>query len=120
VLSNIENLLDVKLPIKQLSGDQVNEFGDDIAETLEAQCDICYSYLRARDDSGGAANSNTSSSYKQQNDLPDQLCTNKACHRSYHTACILSTLRAKGGRDSLGCMYGNCPFCFEPMVVKYK
>ncbi|KAJ0039643.1 hypothetical protein Pint_27822 [Pistacia integerrima] len=98
-LENVANLLDAELPRPpdyQNSDQQV-------------ECGICYAQFLPVDDELGAK-SGCGTDYK---------CDNTSCSRAFHSVCLADWLRSiTTTRQSYDVLFGNCPYCSEPVAVK--
>jgi E3 ubiquitin-protein ligase FANCL len=98
IKSNIESVLNIKLPLKDES--QNDEY--------LVECSICYSYSLDTDESNSLSKN-----------TPDQVCNNTKCNRMYHTSCLIDWLQSiPTTRTSFGTLFGTCVYCQEPIAVK--
>ncbi|XP_058069631.1 uncharacterized protein LOC131218820 isoform X2 [Magnolia sinica] len=75
----------------------------------QVDCGICYAYYLPVDDELGALSGSR----------PDYTCDNPNCSRAFHSVCLGDWLRTiTTTRQSFGVLFGNCPYCSEPVVVK--
>eukprot|EP00884_Botryococcus_braunii_P000251 jgi/Botrbrau1/10226/Bobra.0362s0016.1 len=94
---NLEEVLGQQLP-KKLAAAQM--------EDASLDCCICYAYRLPTEDG-------------QQGPVPDVHCDNRRCSRPFHRACLLEWLQSvPGTRKSFSTVFGQCPFCEEPVAVK--
>nr|XP_010939324.1 E3 ubiquitin-protein ligase FANCL isoform X2 [Elaeis guineensis] len=75
----------------------------------QVDCGICYAqYLPVDDEFGDNSGS-----------APDYTCENLSCSRAFHTVCLRDWLRSiTTTRQSFDVLFGNCPYCSEPVAVK--
>ncbi|XP_070012070.1 uncharacterized protein [Nicotiana sylvestris] len=96
---NLANVLDV-----QLHGPSSVEKTDP-----QTECGICYAqYLPIDDELGAKSGSGT-----------DCTCENNSCSRAFHSVCLgdwLSSITTT--RQSFDVLFGNCPYCSDPIAVK--
>ncbi len=98
IKSNIETILNIKLPLKDESKN----------DEYLVECSICYSYSLDSDESGSLSKS-----------TPDQVCNNAKCSRMYHASCLVDWLQSiPTTRTSFGTLFGACVYCQEPIAVK--
>ncbi|XP_055962452.1 uncharacterized protein LOC126654975 [Mercurialis annua] len=75
----------------------------------EMECGICYAQFLPIDDELGPR-SGTST---------DFTCENSNCNRAFHSVCLGDWLRSiTTTRQSYNVLFGNCPYCSEPVAVK--
>ncbi|XP_024362240.1 uncharacterized protein [Physcomitrium patens] len=99
VRENLEDLLDVTFPSPQ----------DSNRDDVSSECIICYSY-RLLDGKEGAS---------ERGSVPDRVCDNGSCGRPFHTSCLAEWLRSlPTTRQSFDVLFGSCPHCSHPIVVK--
>ncbi|KAL3813719.1 hypothetical protein ACJIZ3_014987 [Penstemon smallii] len=98
-LENLARIFDTQLP--QAPHGQKNE--------SEVECGICYAqYLPIDDELGASSGSAT-----------DFTCENGNCNRGFHTVCLGDWLRSiTTTRQSFDVLFGNCPYCSDPVAVK--
>ncbi|KAK2981236.1 hypothetical protein RJ640_030625 [Escallonia rubra] len=74
-----------------------------------SECGICYAqYLPIDDELGAKSGSGT-----------DYTCDNNTCSRAFHSVCLGDWLRSiTTTRQSFDVLFGNCPYCSEPVAVK--
>ncbi|XP_010245636.1 PREDICTED: E3 ubiquitin-protein ligase FANCL isoform X2 [Nelumbo nucifera] len=99
-------------------------FNENLASTLEmplpgpqdvqkddkqVECGICYAqYLPVDDELGARSGSG-----------PDYACENIKCCKAFHSVCLADWLRSiTTTRQSFDVLFGNCPYCSEPVAVK--
>ncbi|KAL8125058.1 uncharacterized protein LOC141719642 isoform X1 [Apium graveolens] len=96
---NLTNIFDMKLP-----GPPSVHINDQ-----QTECGICYAqYLPMDVELGSSSGSST-----------DYTCDNKACNRAFHSICLgdwLLTLTTT--RQSFDVLFGNCPYCSDPVAIK--
>ncbi|PON92149.1 E3 ubiquitin-protein ligase FANCL [Trema orientale] len=75
----------------------------------QVECGICYAQsLPVDEELGDKSGSGT-----------DYLCENANCHRGFHSICLGDWLRSiTTTRQSFNVLFGNCPYCSEPVAVK--
>lgn len=89
---NLERILGIRFPCKRVENVQEAEFN--------AECGICYSY-------------------KLGTSIPEELCKNLRCSRSFHHSCIFEWLKSlPNTRTSFDTVFGFCPYCSERFAVK--
>lgn len=75
----------------------------------QVECGICYAQCLPIDDELGD-NSGSGTDY---------MCENTNCSRAFHSTCLVDWLRAiTTTRQSFNVLFGNCPYCSEPVAVK--
>ncbi|CAI9272448.1 unnamed protein product [Lactuca saligna] len=96
---NLSNLLEIQLPKPQ--GVEKNE--------QQIECGICYSeFLPINDEFGANSGGKT-----------DYSCENSICNKAFHSVCLGDWLRSiTTTRQSFNVLFGNCPYCSEPVAVK--
>ena len=72
------------------------------------ECGICYAHrIGAADGDGG------------EGTIPDAVCGNPSCARSYHESCLFEWLHSlPGARTSFDRVFGTCPYCSESISVR--
>ncbi|XP_057976017.1 uncharacterized protein LOC131163418 isoform X4 [Malania oleifera] len=97
---NLVNVLEIQLPRPQHV--QNNNH-------LQVECGICYAqHLPFDDELGAKSGSGT-----------DYTCDNINCRRNFHSICLGDWLRSiTTTRQSFNVLFGNCPYCSEPVAVK--
>eukprot|EP01052_Picozoa_sp_SAG31_P003759 SAG31_NODE_148_length_22511_cov_20.369266_7_plen_431_part_00 len=141
VLDNLEAVLQVRLRCDGTDGEHAS--AEDLGNSYQQECAICYTYRLAEDsshfcdqhDSGaqeqmqlashtGAGNAaDLSRTAIVRGAIPDEVCQNEQCGRSFHHRCLAEWLRAiPGHRQSFGtnqyrhiCLYASC--CLLPAHV---
>lgn len=75
----------------------------------EIECGICYAqYLPVDDELKGHSGAQ-----------PDYICDNSNCNRVFHTICLKDWLCSiTTTRQSFDILFGNCPYCSDPVAVK--
>ncbi|KAL0377950.1 UNVERIFIED_CONTAM: E3 ubiquitin-protein ligase FANCL [Sesamum radiatum] len=75
----------------------------------QVECGICYAqYLPIDDELGAKSGSAT-----------DYTCENGNCNRAFHCVCLGDWLRSiTTTRQSFDVLFGNCPYCSDPIAVK--
>lgn len=75
----------------------------------QLECGICYAqYLPTDEELGAKSGSGT-----------DHACDNTNCSRAFHSVCLAEWLRSLSTRrQSFNVLFGNCPYCSEPVAVK--
>ncbi|KAL5988332.1 hypothetical protein ACLOJK_036096 [Asimina triloba] len=75
----------------------------------QTDCGICYAHCLPIDDELGVLSGSA----------PDYACDNPSCSRAFHSVCLGDWLRTiTATRQSFGVLFGNCPYCSEPVAVK--
>ncbi|XP_018488575.1 uncharacterized protein LOC108859199 isoform X3 [Raphanus sativus] len=98
---NLECVLGTELP-KPL-GLQVED------DHQQVECGICYAQFLPTDEELGAR-SGTRTDYS---------CENISCNKSFHSLCLTDWLRSiTTTRQSFDVLFGNCPYCSDPVAVK--
>jgi E3 ubiquitin-protein ligase FANCL len=89
---NLVILLGIVFPMKDLMD----------VESIEEECGVCYSY-------------------RLDGSLPDKVCENAKCAKCFHAACLCEWLRALSTtKTSFNTLYGQCPYCSDPITIKEK
>ncbi|MBA0551784.1 hypothetical protein Golob_022650, partial [Gossypium lobatum] len=104
-LENLECLLNTQLP--RLADEETNNHLD--------ECGICYAqYLPIGDELG-----------PQTGSAADYTCENNSCSKAFHSMCLVDWLRSITTTRqyvellvSFNVLFGNCPYCSEPIAVK--
>ena len=98
IKANLETCLGFVLP-----SPETTEKADYISE-----CGICYAHrLPAEDGSDG------------DGAIPDAMCGNPSCARSYHETCLFEWLHSlPDARVSFDRVFGTCPYCSESLSVR--
>jgi len=69
-------------------------------EEMNNECGICYQY-------------------RFQNSIPDKVCDNVKCGKSYHRFCLFEWLKAlPTSRQSFNTIFGQCTYCSENISVR--
>nr|XP_045083297.1 E3 ubiquitin-protein ligase FANCL isoform X2 [Aegilops tauschii subsp. strangulata] len=80
-----------------------------IKDDQQADCGICYATHLPVDDELGT----------QSGCAADYKCENPSCSRAFHSVCLRDWLRTiTTTRQSFDVLFGNCPYCSEPVAVK--
>ncbi|KAG6504142.1 E3 ubiquitin-protein ligase FANCL-like isoform X2 [Zingiber officinale] len=89
---------------RQLPGPPVLHKDED-----QIDCGICYArYLPVDDELGADSGS-----------APDYTCDNPSCRKAFHSICLRDWLHSiTTTRQSFGVLFGDCPYCSEPVAVK--
>ena len=76
------------------------------------ECGVCYAHrISIGDDDDDDDGSKTI--------IPDIVCSNTKCGRSYHQSCLSEWLHSiPGAKTSFGRIFGQCPYCCETISVK--
>lgn len=78
-------------------------------EEEQVDCGICYAQYLPLDDELGSDSGNA----------PDYRCDNLCCSRAFHSVCLRDWLRSiTTTRQSFDVLFGNCPYCSDPVAVK--
>ncbi|KAJ4848783.1 hypothetical protein Tsubulata_042191 [Turnera subulata] len=98
-LDNIASILGTQLPKpKELEEND-----------KKIECGICYAQCLPIDEELGPM-SGTGTDYT---------CENTNCSRAFHSVCLGDWLRSlTTTRQSFDVLFGNCPYCSEPVAVK--
>lgn len=77
----------------------------------QVECGICYAQCLPNDDElGDKSGSGT-----------DYICDNTNCSKAFHSICLGDWLRSiTTTRQSFNVLFGNCPYCSDPVAVKLK
>ncbi|EXB78248.1 hypothetical protein L484_007766 [Morus notabilis] len=98
-LENLECLLATQLPRRP----------DVQKNDQEVECGICYSQSLPIDEELG----------DKSGSGIDYTCENTNCNRAFHSVCLGDWLRSiTTTRQSFNVLFGNCPYCSEPIAVK--
>ncbi|KAG4154028.1 hypothetical protein ERO13_D03G032000v2 [Gossypium hirsutum] len=55
----------------------------------------------------------------QTGSATDYTCENNSCSKAFHSMCLVDWLRSiTTTRQSFNVLFGNCPYCSEPIAVK--
>lgn len=80
-----------------------------IKDDEQADCGICYAKHLPNDDELGT----------HSGCATDYTCENPSCSRAFHSVCLRDWLRTiTMTRQSFDVLFGNCPYCSEPVAVK--
>ncbi|KAL2241499.1 UNVERIFIED_CONTAM: E3 ubiquitin-protein ligase FANCL [Sesamum indicum] len=75
----------------------------------QVECGICYAQYLPIDDELGAKSGRAT----------DYTCENGNCNRAFHSVCLGDWLRSiTTTRQSFDVLFGNCPYCSDPIAVK--
>jgi E3 ubiquitin-protein ligase FANCL len=97
--SNLEHCLNISFPKPVASEKEQN------ASEMIASCGICYEFHFGDDDSI----------------LPDVVCGNERCQKSFHRKCLYDWLRSvPSTKQSFSTMFGVCPFCDQALSFVVK
>ena len=90
-LNNIRRVLNVTFPARS-----------ELSEQSGIECAICYT--------------------SRVNDaLPDRVCDDTNCCKSFHSKCLLEWLRSvPSSQQSFDTVFGRCPYCTHPINVKVQ
>ncbi|KAJ4815128.1 zinc ion binding protein [Rhynchospora pubera] len=101
---NLATILETELPEPPISATTATENRDEAID-----CGICYvTYLPIDEELGSDSGC-----------APDYKCENTSCMRAFHTVCLRDWLRTiTTTRQSFDVLFGNCPYCSEPVAVK--
>lgn len=100
VRENLEAVLDISFPSPQTAN----------REELTTECAICYAYV-VHDEGLHTTTSETT--------IPDFVCANGKCCRSFHRWCLLEWLQAlPSTRVSFDTVFGMCPYCSTSLAIK--
>ncbi|KAI3794156.1 hypothetical protein L1987_36784 [Smallanthus sonchifolius] len=73
------------------------------------ECGICYSQFLPVDDEFGPKSGGRT----------DYTCENSTCSKAFHSVCLGDWLRSiTTTRQSFDVLFGNCPYCSQPVAVK--
>ncbi|ELT94077.1 hypothetical protein CAPTEDRAFT_182288 [Capitella teleta] len=90
LLSNLETILQMTFPSPCTTS----------KEDVTVSCGICYAY-------------------RLEDQLPDQQCEDKRCAQPFHASCLYEWLRSMPDhRQSFNIIFGQCPYCSQPITVK--
>uniref|UniRef100_A0A2P2J262 E3 ubiquitin-protein ligase FANCL isoform X1 n=1 Tax=Rhizophora mucronata TaxID=61149 RepID=A0A2P2J262_RHIMU len=75
----------------------------------QVECGICYAHCLPIDDElGHRSGAGT-----------DYTCDNLNCRRPFHSVCLVDWLHSiTTTRQSFNVLFGNCPYCSEPVAIK--
>mmetsp|Transcript_47957 Transcript_47957/g.94170 ORF Transcript_47957/g.94170 Transcript_47957/m.94170 type:complete len:278 (+) Transcript_47957:32-865(+) len=86
---NLETVLEIQFP----QPSKINK------EEYNIECGVCYTFQLGQE-------------------VPDSVCDNTKCARCFHRSCLYDWLRAlPTSRQSFGTIFGNCPYCSNPLTV---
>ena len=106
IKANLEAFLGFDLP-----SPETTEKADYVSE-----CGICYAH---RLPPAGDAASGGDGSEDQDGAIPDAMCCNPSCARSYHETCLFEWLHSlPDARVSFDRVFGTCPYCSESLSVR--
>ena len=107
IKANLEAFLGFVLP-----SPETTEKADYVSE-----CGICYAHrLPPADDAIFAGGGDGS---EEDGAIPDALCGNPSCARSYHETCLFEWLHSlPDARVSFDRVFGTCPYCSESLSVR--
>ncbi|KAJ9670394.1 hypothetical protein PVL29_026747 [Vitis rotundifolia] len=75
----------------------------------QVECGICYAQFLPIDEELGAKSGSGT----------DYTCENTSCSRAFHSVCLRDWLRSiTTTRQSFNVLFGNCPYCSDPVAVK--
>ncbi|VVB18159.1 unnamed protein product [Arabis nemorensis] len=97
---NLECILGMELP------KPMNLQAEDDHQQIE--CGICYAQFLPTDEELGARSGTRT----------DYTCENISCNKSFHSLCLTDWLRSITTRQSFDVLFGNCPYCSDPVAVK--
>ncbi|XP_064487790.1 E3 ubiquitin-protein ligase FANCL-like [Ornithodoros turicata] len=87
---NIEMILESELPSKATT----------TMEEMDCMCGICYSFLLDKA-------------------VPEVVCDNPNCSKPFHEGCIYEWMRSLATvRQNFNLLFGECPYCSQPMSCK--
>lgn len=90
VCENLESVLECEIPSKSTT----------TMEEIDCACGICYSFLL-------------------ENAVPEKVCDNSSCSKPFHEGCIYEWMRSLPTvRQNFNMLFGECPYCSEPMSCK--
>ncbi|KMZ64332.1 Ubiquitin ligase protein FANCL [Zostera marina] len=102
ISENFTTLLEITFP----GPSNVNAMEED---DKEIECGICYAQHLPVDDE----------LKRHSGAQPDYICDNSNCNRVFHTICLKDWLRSiTTTRRSFDILFGNCPYCSDPVAVK--
>lgn len=98
-VENVANLLETQLPRPP---EHENNY-------QQVECGICYAQFLPIDEELGAKSGGGT----------DYTCDNSSCSKAFHSVCLGDWLRSiTTTRQSYDVLFGNCPYCSEPVAVK--
>ncbi|GLT44232.1 hypothetical protein SLA2020_181410 [Shorea laevis] len=96
---NLASILETHLPRSQ----------DFPKDDRQVECGICYAQCLPIDDELGTKSGSGT----------DYMCENTNCNRAFHSMCLVDWLHSiTTTRQSFNVLFGNCPYCSEPVAVK--
>ncbi|KAF8059551.1 hypothetical protein N665_1229s0015 [Sinapis alba] len=99
---NLECILGAELP-------KPPGFIQDEDDHQQVECGICYAQFLPTDEELGAKSGTRT----------DYTCENISCNKSFHSICLTDWLRSiTTTRQSFDVLFGNCPYCSDPVAVK--
>ena len=109
VRENLEKLLSISFPTKDVSA----------SSEYALECGICYNHcLDPAVAAAAKSNKTKNGGSANHSQLPDEICENPKCGRSYHYACLSEWLRSlMSTRHSFDTMFGRCPYCDHPISI---
>jgi len=129
--ANLETCLGAELPSPQPSGAS-HGVGEQTRDGFEVECAICYAYrlpqasdaAKSVDTTFGNIGATTAGEKRgraviESSSIPDILCENVRCHRSFHVICLSQWLQGlPTASRSFGTIFGHCPYCFVPISAQ--
>ncbi|GLU20178.1 hypothetical protein SLE2022_363900 [Rubroshorea leprosula] len=96
---NLASILETQLPRSR----------DFLRDDRQVECGICYAQCLPIDDELGTKSGSGT----------DYTCENTNCSRAFHSMCLVDWLHSIATtRQSFNVLFGNCPYCSEPVAVK--
>ncbi|KAF3790666.1 E3 ubiquitin-protein ligase [Nymphaea thermarum] len=96
---NLECILGIRLPVAPSAMDNHPQI----------DCGICYACYLPEDGKLGV----------ERGSMPGYVCDNERCGRAFHVICLRDWLQSiTTTRKLFDALYGNCPYCSEPVAVK--
>ncbi|XP_031481054.1 uncharacterized protein LOC116251115 isoform X2 [Nymphaea colorata] len=96
---NLECILGIRLPVAPSAMDNHPQI----------DCGICYACYLPEDGKLGV----------ERGSMPGYVCDNERCGRAFHVICLRDWLQSiTTTRKLYDALYGNCPYCSEPVAVK--
>lgn len=128
IRENLEVLLETRLPSPSTAP----------REELTTECAICYSYVIEEPGMPSLRRGHpkchchdivvwfslmslllAGQTGGQHTLIPDYVCANSRCNRSFHRRCVLEWLQAlPSARVSFDTMFGSCPYCSSGIAIK--
>jgi E3 ubiquitin-protein ligase FANCL len=131
--ANLEACLGAALPSPQAASSSRADVHD--RDGFEAECAICYAYrlppvplaatafgpaATAAAADGSAAGGGGGPALGDPS-IPDIVCANARCNRSYHSFCLSEWLRGlPSASRSFDTVFGHCPYCFVPISARAR